>query len=324
MEAHEVQDVAGDGRVKPGFPDHPKVAHLADRLGIPEAHALGVLIRLWDRVATTCDNGILRGWTARDFARQIAWAGDAGALLDALHGERWLDLSGVVAECYLIHDWPEEAPRHVALKWVRAFDLRGDGVEARARSQMRAMHDLELGRASNDRSAITSVLIGSDRGCTDRIGSDPVPSARAPRGKASVHETSKADASTIDAPSTGKRKPITEHAGLLGDLARAYLIDRGEAPTWGKAEAVGVARFAKEHGLGAAEILPAYQRLLADPFEGFASGSPLLLVKHFDRFRTAAKPRQPKAPERRRYMTNEEKEAAYAKIEAAKLAAGGA
>ena len=191
--AHREAEPAPEGVVKPGLPDHPKVAHLADRLGIEEAHALGILVRLWDRVGTTQDSGILRGWTARDYARQVAWKGSADALLEALHAEHWLDLSAIEPNLYLIHDWPEEAPRHVALKWVRTFKLSGDSIEARARAQMRAIHDLELGRAdrsvddrrsSNDRSPITPVLIGSDLIGTDLNGTrTPTPAKPEARKK---------------------------------------------------------------------------------------------------------------------------------------------
>ena len=132
-----------EGRnVKPGTARHRKVNRLMALLGAPRATAFGVLAILWDSVGADKEDGILRGWTADDVAGVVEWQGNAATLLDALTTARWIDQApnGTL----LIHDWPEEGPRHVFQRLARTMKLTGEATDLQARAIVRKRHDAIL------------------------------------------------------------------------------------------------------------------------------------------------------------------------------------
>ncbi|MDR0361353.1 MAG: hypothetical protein LBJ46_01490 [Planctomycetota bacterium] len=81
---------------------HPKLLCLAIELGIDEAHALGVLVRMWLMTFKYAKDGEL--WRGSDDATLqfigvvTGYKGDVKRLVDGLRKYRWLD-------DWLIHDW---------------------------------------------------------------------------------------------------------------------------------------------------------------------------------------------------------------------------
>ena len=82
---------------------HEKTSELMELLGLARWGAVGVLGSLWMACWVQCPSGRLKGWSAKDIARNIAWEGDADELVRAFEKTRFLDRDehGVLH----IHEW---------------------------------------------------------------------------------------------------------------------------------------------------------------------------------------------------------------------------
>jgi plasmid stabilization system protein ParE len=95
-------------------PDHPKMHALARLLGIPRAHAVGIMECLWQWTAAYAPDGDLSRWTRNQIAAAVDWP-DPDQLFAALQDPqcRWLD-----PDCF-IHDWPDHCEDAVHLRLAR-------------------------------------------------------------------------------------------------------------------------------------------------------------------------------------------------------------
>ena len=96
-------------QVYSNLPHHPKVARLADELGLPgttvnpNVVATGILVSLWSWAAQNCVDGDLRGCSDRVIADACQWTKKAETLVQALVACGFLDKDRK------IHDWDEYA-----------------------------------------------------------------------------------------------------------------------------------------------------------------------------------------------------------------------
>ena len=83
----------------------PKIARVARALGIPEAHARGLVCGLWCWVVEARPDGDLAGLDSVDLAYACGWGGDPEALMAALLGSGLIDSP---PGCGLgVHGWAE-------------------------------------------------------------------------------------------------------------------------------------------------------------------------------------------------------------------------
>lgn len=87
-------------RVDCHTPDHPKVRRLERMVGDA---ALAYLVRLWAKAATYSPDGDLSGLEVEEIEDWARWAGDAGALVDALVACGFIDDGDTVQ----LHGWEE-------------------------------------------------------------------------------------------------------------------------------------------------------------------------------------------------------------------------
>lgn len=86
--------------------DHPKVLKLARDLGIPEAHAFGLVCGLWTWTLRMAPDGDLSSFDSEDIEIGCKWTGEPGALYAALIKRRLLDKTDAGDA---IHDWMDFA-----------------------------------------------------------------------------------------------------------------------------------------------------------------------------------------------------------------------
>lgn len=89
--------------------EHPKTYALADRLGITNAHAVGLMVCLWGWAYRSAPDGLLTGFPARAIATAAGWhkigPKTSAAFVETLIECRWIDRE---ADGLLhIHDWDE-------------------------------------------------------------------------------------------------------------------------------------------------------------------------------------------------------------------------
>lgn len=119
--------------MKRGTPEHPKTRDLANILGIPILHAVGILEAMFHFAAKYARNGAIGSGSNALFAKQIGWEGDPDALVDALlnakgtktHG--WLERHDTYR--LVIHDWHEHADDSVRKTMHRNGELFWNGSE---------------------------------------------------------------------------------------------------------------------------------------------------------------------------------------------------
>lgn len=93
--------------------EHPKTYDLAARLGVSRPTALGHLELLWAFTGKHAPQGDIGKWADGAIARACDWMGDPEVFLQSLLQSRFIDADPT--HRYLIHDWPDHAPR-----WVKA------------------------------------------------------------------------------------------------------------------------------------------------------------------------------------------------------------
>lgn len=91
--------------MKRGTPDHPKMAALADRLGVTLPTAVGMMELLWHFTARFAPQGNIGKWTDVAIAEAAHWAEQPAQLVRTLVELGWLD------ECaehrLIVHDWAD-------------------------------------------------------------------------------------------------------------------------------------------------------------------------------------------------------------------------
>lgn len=104
--------------MKRGGPSHPKTFALAEALGIPRAHAVGLLELLFHFTAQYCPAGDVGRFEDKRIAAALDWRGSADKLVGALASAGWLDPHP--AARLVVHDWAEHADRTVVQRMRRA------------------------------------------------------------------------------------------------------------------------------------------------------------------------------------------------------------
>lgn len=94
--------------------DHPKTLDFAARLEVELPTAIGYLELLWAFTAKKAPQGNIGKWPDGAVARACYWMGSPETFLTALRESGFLDADST--HRYLIHDWPEHAPRWVKSK----------------------------------------------------------------------------------------------------------------------------------------------------------------------------------------------------------------
>ena len=117
--------------MKRGTPEHPKTEMLASLLGIPVAHAVGLLEMLWHFTAKFSPDGDLSRWDESVIAKKSGWDGDAHKFIEAL-----CNANGGIGGCAFlertanalcVHDWPEHCDDAVHMLLARAGRPFADG-----------------------------------------------------------------------------------------------------------------------------------------------------------------------------------------------------
>jgi len=90
----------------------PKIRRLAAILDVPWPHALGLAGLLWRFTAKHSPTGEVGRHEDDDIVTALEWPGEARVLLEAFVRSRLLDRVDGPAR-YVVHDWPDHAPRYV-------------------------------------------------------------------------------------------------------------------------------------------------------------------------------------------------------------------
>lgn len=98
--------------------EHPKILDFAARLGVTRPTALGHLELLWAFTGKHAPQGDIGKWPDGAIARACDYMGDPNLFLQSLLQSGLIDANA--EHRYLIHDWPEHAPRWVRAKLAKA------------------------------------------------------------------------------------------------------------------------------------------------------------------------------------------------------------
>lgn len=256
--------------MKPEFFGHEGLFDLEHETGLPLRLAF---CGLW----TVCDREGRFAWRPRTIKRDVLPYDDVdfAAVLDALHRGGFVHRYQVDGEDLgHVPSWPKhQKPHHKEPPSSRAFPTCCGG---------RGLDDSSMADASMVDDASTYSDSDSDSDGSDRRAStQEEPTTRAHGGAAEL--TFVPD----EEPRRGRkpRKPLSQHAGVMGALAKAYLADRGEEPIgWTGGMNIAVAKLVRDNGIDEARVVAAYGALLRSDFDGFADASPFHLVKYFTRW----------------------------------------
>jgi hypothetical protein len=289
----------GDEDMKRGVTNHPKFRRLKRRLGVPTYCVAGILESLWAFTSEFAEDGDLSRFEPADLADYLEYEGDPVALVEALVAERWLDRKG---KRLVVHDWEDHLPDYLRDR-ARKRRSRNDLREPEAPEQDDVSADIP-GQSCDGPVPVLSCLVLPSPTQPSQAKAEETPAASASPSLALLEakppfcptkDDAEAERLALLAPGTekpkGGRKPVTEQAGIVGDLARAwseaYASDAvtKPAPTWG-GEAAAVVKLAKNDG--ADVVLGAFGCYLACG-EPFFAGHPLTKFVSrgsYDRFRT--------------------------------------
>lgn len=111
--------------MKRGTPNHPKVAELAESLGVCRAHAIGILELLFHFTAQYAPEGNIGKYSDRRIAAALDWRGkpnisidkEAMRLIRALIDTGWIDSRS--DHRLVTHDWQEHIDRATAQRLSR-------------------------------------------------------------------------------------------------------------------------------------------------------------------------------------------------------------
>lgn len=90
----------------------PKIRRLAAVLGVPWPHALGLAGLLWRFTAKHAPTGEIGRHDDEEIAAALEWPGESSELVAALSRCRLLDDADPPIR-FIVHDWPDHAPRYV-------------------------------------------------------------------------------------------------------------------------------------------------------------------------------------------------------------------
>lgn len=103
---------------------------IAGLLGIPKAHAVGLMECLWHWAAKFCPQGDIGKWGDESIADGAGWPStDAGIFTAALLQAGWLDESAEFR--LIIHDWPEHCEDSIHVALAKAVKFFADGTQPR-------------------------------------------------------------------------------------------------------------------------------------------------------------------------------------------------
>lgn len=89
----------------------PKIEELAELIGVPLPHALGICAMLWNFVADHAPDGAIGKHSDASIARSVRWTGSVSRLVDSLVMVRLLDRDPKYR--LLVHDWSDHCPKYV-------------------------------------------------------------------------------------------------------------------------------------------------------------------------------------------------------------------
>jgi hypothetical protein len=145
---------------KRGIASHPKTLDLAERLGIMDCYAVGILETFWQWVANYHPDGDLTGTKMSIFGRGISYRGNAKKVWDALVA------AGFIDHCegkFFVHDWSEHADDSIQLRLARSRSFFADGtmpklhrISKEERTQIQQDYEKLVRTGSAPRSALKS------------------------------------------------------------------------------------------------------------------------------------------------------------------------
>ena len=104
--------------MKRAAPNHPKMKTLAAALGIPLAHANGIMERLWHWAAQFSPQGDIGRWSNETIAEELTWdVKDANHIVGALITSNWCDPHDT--HRIVLHDWYEHAEDSIHMYLAR-------------------------------------------------------------------------------------------------------------------------------------------------------------------------------------------------------------
>jgi len=121
--------------MKRGTPRHPKVAHLAELLGVNIPTAVGYLELLWHFTAEFAPQGDIGKYDDKRIAAGLHWPGRTpSTLIEALTKSGWIDLRDDFR--LLVHDWHDHADGSVIKRLQRSnLPFLSDGPEVTGQRQ---------------------------------------------------------------------------------------------------------------------------------------------------------------------------------------------
>jgi hypothetical protein len=120
---------SGEGVIKRGGPDHPKLKALARRLDIEPAHAVGLHESLLHFTARYAARGDVGKFSDEDLAEGCLTRISATKFISALVESKLLDISS--EHRLVVHDWPDHCDDFVHIAVARAREFFADGSEPR-------------------------------------------------------------------------------------------------------------------------------------------------------------------------------------------------
>jgi hypothetical protein len=111
--------------MKSGAPDHHKMRDLAEALGVPTAHAVGLMECFWRWVATYAKDGNVGEIAPKRIAEGAKWEQDPEVFIAALIRARFLDKQR--SKKLLVHHWWDHAEDAVHMALARQRKLFADG-----------------------------------------------------------------------------------------------------------------------------------------------------------------------------------------------------
>lgn len=279
--------------MKRGGIGHPKTLALATALGIPKAHAVGLLEALFHATAQHKPRGDIGSWPNQAIAAACEWTGDADKFVEALIRCRWLD-EREDASRLAVHDWAEHADDSTHAAVARRRERFVDGTVPRLGKMGKEERAAALAAYSADAQSSSRNPHGAaagprrDPGGTPRASRrDPAgipaadslpppaspcpalpgpaaPAPRQPDGAAAAQTRNVVTVGTgADARDCGSKPPQPDAA-----RRRVYGVDVSEQQT---AEIVGCWERARADGVGVGPVTPRCRQLIAPTLEEIAN-----------------------------------------------------
>lgn len=110
---------------KRGTLNHRRTRRLASALGVPRAHALGLMEALWHITADNAPRGDVGRMSEQDLADEIYWEGDPAALIAGFLAAGVLEQHATYK--LVVHGWSEHADNALRHKLKRAGQTFWDG-----------------------------------------------------------------------------------------------------------------------------------------------------------------------------------------------------